>query len=155
MLLRKKKVDENLLKDKVAAKVAKLLLKIQVKFSEFMSACVSKVSPKRLRLLLVVFCLLGGGFSTYLITGSIFQDKIGGFKIENINVPKVYDGGNNLRSEQVVDEEIYKAIERFDEYMDSLRGSQMGLEIRDSILKLRPGLLDSLELLKQIYKSQN
>ena len=155
MLLRKKKVDENLLKDKVAARVAKLLLKIQVKFSELMSACVSKVSPKRLRLLLVVFCLLGGGFSIYLITGSIFKDEIGGFKIENINVPKVYDGGNNLRSEQVVDEEIYKAIERFDEYMDSLRGSQMGLEIRDSILKLRPGLLDSLELLKQIYKSQN
>ena len=120
-----------------------------------MSACVSKVSPKRLRLLLFFFCVLGGGFSIYLITSSFFQDEIGGFKIEKINVPKVYDGGNNLRSEQVVDEEIYKAIERFDEYMDSLRGSQMGLEIRDSILKLRPGLLDSLELLKQIYKSQN
>ena len=155
MLLRKMKVDENLLKDKVAARVAKLLLKIQVKFSEFMSACVSKVSPKRLRLLLVVFCLLGGGFSIYLITSSIFQDEIGGFKIEKINVPKVYDGGNNLRSEQVVDEEIYKAIERFEWFMDSLRGSQMGLELRDSILKLRPGLMDSLELLKQIYKSQN
>jgi len=77
MLLRKKKVDENLLKDKVAAKVAKLLLKIQVKFSEFMSACVSKVSPKRLRLLLFFFCVLGGGFSIYLITSSIFQDEIG------------------------------------------------------------------------------
>ena len=155
MLSRKKKVDENLLKDKVAARVAKFLLNIQVIFSELMSACVSKVSPKRLRLLLVVFCLLGGGFSIYLITGSIFSHEFPSLKIEKINVPKVDDGGKSLRSEQVVDEEIYKAIERFDEYMDSLRGSQMGLELRDSILKLRPGLMDSLELLKQIYKSQN
>lgn len=155
MLLRKKRADENLLKDKVASKLAQLLLKTQVKFSKFMSACVNKVSTKGLRRLLFVFCLLGGGCSIYLITGSIFKDKTGAFKIEKINVPKVYDGGKNLRGEQVVDEEIYKAIEKFERYMDSLGENAMGLQLRDSILKLRPGLMDSFELLKKIYKSQN
>lgn len=120
-----------------------------------MSARVNKVSAKRLRLLLVVFCLLGGGFSIYLITGSIFRDKVSAIKIEAINVPEIYDDGSSLRSEQVVDEEMYEAIRRFENNMDSLRETKLGLELRDSILKVRPGLMDSIMLLKLIYKSQN
>jgi hypothetical protein len=155
MMLRKKRNNENQLKDKVAMKLAKLLLKIQVKFSKFMSKSVNKVSAKRLKIWLIVFCLLGGGFSIYLITGSIFQSKISEFKIEAINVPKVSNHESNLRSEQFVDEDFYKAIESFDQFMDSLRQTKLGLKIYDSISKVRPGLLDSIKLLKQNYKSQN
>jgi hypothetical protein len=49
----------------------------------------------------------------------------------------------------------YNKIIAFLKYMDSLAGSVSGRKIYDSIIHIRPGLLDSAKLLEKLYHNQN
>ena len=52
-------------------------------------------------------------------------------------------------------ESQYKRVVAFQKYMDSLSGSASGKKVYDSIMKCRPGLLDSAKLLEKLYHNQN
>ena len=146
-MLFRNKINEGSLKDEVAIKVAKFLLKIQDKFSKVMSSSTKNISVKNLKIWLIVFCLLGGGSSIYLIAEAIFRDGQPALKIETINLPKYYDQDSNLQTARDVAPESYEALQSFRRYMDSLQQIKL-----DSILKIRPDLIDSLKILK-IYNS--
>jgi hypothetical protein len=45
----------------VARGIAKFLLRMQTKFSEFMNANTKNIPVKRLKIFLIAFCLFGGG----------------------------------------------------------------------------------------------
>lgn len=45
-------------------------------------------------------------------------------------------------------------VARFQMYMDSLGRSPTGKQVQDSMLRLRPGLLDSLVIVEDYYRSQ-
>jgi len=150
MLFKKRKSKESLLKDEVAIKVANLLLKLQVKFSNVMSSFIKNFSVKKLKALLVVFCLLGGGSSIYLIAEAIFKHEQPALKIEDINIPKFYDQGGDLQTGKYVEPDGYESLQSFRRYMDSLQE----VKLRDSILKIRPRSTDSLKLLKEIFNSK-
>jgi hypothetical protein len=159
MLHKKKKIGiENPLKEKAATGIAKFLLKVQTKFSDFMNGQTKNISPKGLKLIVIVFCVFGGGFSIYLIAEAIWKtDKAQpGLKIEKVNFPKYYDNNNDaeLQSDQYVDQETYQRILFFESYMDSLMQTESGRKIHDSILLARPGLPDSIAMLKEIYQSK-
>lgn len=159
MLLRKKNTGiENPLKDKTAKGIAKLLLRVQTKFSDFMNKQTKNISPKGLKIIMVIFCVFGGSFSLYLIAEAIFKNdkEQQSLKIEKVNFPKYYDNNNDaeLQSDQYVDHETYNRILAFENYMDSLRQTEKGQKIHDSILLARPGLPDSIAMLKEIYQSQ-
>ena len=160
MLFRKRnrKANEHPLKDKAARGIAKFLLRMQAKFSEFMNANTKNIPAKRLKIFLVAFCLFGGGFSIYLIAEAIFKEdkQQPPIKIDKVNVPKYYDqsGTDEMQTEQYVDEETFKGIQAFERYMDSLQQTQSGRKLHDSILITRPGLMDSIRMLKEIYNSQ-
>jgi len=149
-MLFKKRYNENSLKDQVAMKVVNLLFKVQVKFSKVMGSFIKKFSVKKLKALLVVFCLLGGGSSIYLIAEAIFKHEQPALKIEKINIPKFYDQGGDLQTGRTIEPESYKDLQSFRRYMDSLQE----VKLRDSILKIRPKLMDSLKLLKEIFNSK-
>ena len=131
MLFRKKRSNENLLKDEVARKVVNLLLKTQIKFSKVMSELTKNISVKRLKVLFVVFCLLGGGSSIYLIAEAIFKDEQPAFKIESIDITKYYD--QDLQSGRTIEPKSYEGLQSFRRYMDSVQQ----VKFRDSILKIR------------------
>ena len=138
----KKRYNQNLLKDEVAMKVVNLLLKVQVKFSKVMSSFIKNFSVKKLKVLLVVFCLLGGGSSIYLIAEAIFKHEQPALNIEKINIPKYYDQGGDLLTGKYVEPDGYESLQSFRRYMDSLQ------EVKDSIWKVGPESMDSLKLLK-------
>jgi hypothetical protein len=106
----------------------------------------------------ILFCLFGGGFSIYLIAASILKSdsKQPELKIEQVNVPRYFDKNGNelLQSDQYIDQETYQRIEEYERFMDSLGKTDSGLRLRDSILLTRPGLSDSIKMLKEIYQSQ-
>ena len=130
MMLRKK-INERVLKDKVAMKIVNLLLKVQVKFSKVMDGYTKNISVKKLKVLLVVFCLLGGGTSIYLIAEVVFKDEKPALNIEKINFPKYYD--QDLDTGRTIDPESYKDLQSFRRYLDSVQE----VKLRDSILKIR------------------
>ena len=150
MLFKKRKSNESLLKDEAAIKVVNFLLKVQVKFSKVMSSFTKTFSEKKLKVLLVVFCLLGGGSSIYLIAEAIFKHEQPALNIEKINIPKYYDQGGDLLTGKYVEPDGNESLQSFRRYMDSLQE----VKLRDSILKIRPKLMDSLKLLKEIFNSK-
>lgn len=161
MLFRRKrseKTGDYSVKGRAAKGIANFLLTVQREFSECMNTSTKNVSAKNMKIALIVFCLFSGGFSIYLIAQAILRsDKEQPvLKIDQVDVPKHYDriGDEDLHTEQYVDRESYERIESFERYMDSLQQTQQGSKVYDSIVIARPGLMDSVKLLKEIYQSQ-
>jgi len=77
---------------------------------------------------------------------------INAVKIEQINFPK-YDHRED-KERIIITKKDYQSITIFRSYMDSLYTSEEGKNQYDSILQARPGLMDSVQLLEQIYLLQ-
>ncbi|HMU47877.1 MAG TPA: hypothetical protein PKC72_16010 [Chitinophagaceae bacterium] len=155
---KKNKQTSHAVKEKAAKGIANILLKTQSKFADVMYNQTKNIPSKKMKILLIVFCLLGGGFSLYLTLEAVLKPdrKQPAFKIEPVSVPKHYDqsGDEELRSDQYIDNETYQQIQAFEQYMDSLQRTLTGAQTRDSILQARPGLMDSVRMLKEIYNYQ-
>jgi hypothetical protein len=133
-------------KDKAAGKIAGIAFKLQTKFAFFMNRLVSNIPPKRLKLLLIVFCFLSGGFSAYLAAHAIFAHtpKEPAINLNPIHMPRHYDrtGSEINEPENRISDELYQEIQAYKKAMDSLGEP------------IRPGLLDSIVILENIYLSQ-
>ncbi len=113
------------------------------------------MNTKKLKGYLILFCICAGGNSIYLTVNAITgQDrKQKGFTVGQVDVPKHFDEtGDEKMSEAYVDEETFYKIKGFKKYMDSLKQNKS--KQYDSILQVRPLLLDSVQALEEIYYSQ-
>jgi hypothetical protein len=148
--------DKVTVSDKVAGKIAAAGIKLQQLFAEKMNKLFMKTDFKRLKIILIIFCIGAGGYSIYLIANSVISPdrKQNSFEVQQMDVPKHFDkpGDENLIPEAYVDEETYQQVKQFRNYMDSLK--QKRSNEYDSILQARPGLMDSVQMLEQIYLSQ-
>ncbi|MEP7376190.1 MAG: hypothetical protein ABI675_22530 [Chitinophagaceae bacterium] len=152
---RNKESKENKLQDKVAVKIAGAWIRLQTKLSESMNKLFSKMSVTKLKVMLVVFCLGCGGYSIYLMVNAITSsNKQPSFKVDQVDVPKHFDetGDEIIQPESYVDEVTFQQIQGFKEYMDSLKTNKS--KLYDSIMVARPGLMDSILVLEEIYNSQ-
>jgi len=148
--------EKTTMSDKVAGKIAGVGIKAQQLFAEKMNRTFMKTDFKRLKLILIVFCITAGGYSIYLIANSVFspERKQKAFEIQQMDIPKHFDktGDETVMPDATVDEQTYLQIQDFRKYMDSLKLNRTNEY--DSILQARPGLMDSVQVLEQIYLSQ-
>ena len=148
--------DKVTVSDIVAEKIAAAGVKLQQLFAKKMNRVFMKTDFKRLKLILILFCICAGGYSIYLIANSVISPdrKKNSFEVQQMDVPKHFNktGDENLIPEAYVDEETWQQIKQFRNYMDSLK--QKRRNEYDSILQARPGLMDSVQMLEQIYLSQ-
>lgn len=148
--------DRTTVSDKVARKIAGVGIKAQELFAERMNKLFMKTDFKRLKVILIIFCICAGGLSLYLIGNSIISPstKQTPFEVQQMDVPKHFNktGDEQLMPEAYVDEGTYRQIQQFRHYMDSLK--QYKAMEYDSILQARPGLMDSVQVLEQIFLSQ-
>jgi hypothetical protein len=159
-LIRKHKTkaeeNENKLSDKVAGKIANAGITIQQKFAAGMNKFFRDINTKRLKLLLILFCVTGGGYSIYLVGNAVMGPKKNQNKmqVEHIKIPKHFDQTDkDIRlQENYIDETTYNRIVQFKNYMDSLQKKKSYLY--DSIIQSRPYLMDSALMLEEIYLSQ-
>lgn len=156
---RKKEVQSDAkttVSDKVAGKIAGIGIKAQRLFAERMNKLFMKTDYKRLKLILIFFCITAGGYSIYLIANSVFspERKQKTFEVQQMDIPKHFDktGDETVMPDATVDEQTYLQIQDFRKYMDSLKLNRT--KEYDSILQARPGLMDSVQVLEQIYLSQ-
>ncbi len=161
LLFRKRKKetisgDKTSISDKVAGKIAGVGIKAQRLFADKMNRLFMNTDFKRLKLILVGFCICAGGYSLYLIINSIISPdkKQKAFEVQQVDVPKHFNksGDESVVAEPMVDEVTCQQIKDFRHYMDSLKQNKK-IEY-DSILQARPGLMDSVQMLEQIYLSQ-
>ena len=148
--------DKTTVSDKVAGKIAGVGIKVQQLFAENMNRIFMKTDFKRLKLILIVFSVCAGGYSIYLIVNSVFspERKQKALEIQQMDIPKHFDktGDETVMPDATVDEQTYLQIQDFRKYMDSLKLNRRNEY--DSILQARPGLMDSVQVLEQIYLSQ-
>ena len=107
-------------------------------YAVWLSSKTEQLSAGSKKIALVLFCLLFGGISLYLVvihmTSSSFYTHAP--FIQRIILPKNIDKANNYR----ISKKLYQRIE--------------ALKNDDSLMKARPQLLDSIQLFEQIYQSQ-
>ena len=160
-LFKKKKTElqseeKTSMSDKVAGKIAGVGIKAQRLFAERMNKLFMKTDYKRLKLILIFFCVSAGGYSIYLIANSVFsaERKQKSFEIQQMDIPKHFNktGDETVMPEAIIDEQTYLQIQDFRKHMDSLKLNRT--TEYDSILQARPGLMDSVQVLEQIYLSQ-
>ncbi len=113
------------------------------------------MNNRNLKAFLILFCLCGGGYSIYLtasaITGSEKTQK--NLKVDQVDVPKHFDKtGDEVIPEAYVDEETFYKMQGFKKYMNILKQNK-SMQY-DSIMQARPGLMDSVQVLEEIYYSQ-
>lgn len=143
---KRKKREHSVIRDKAAGKIAKVFLYLQVLFAKAMNTLVAGMAPKKLKLALISFCLLSGGFSIYLAAHAVLgtKKKQPVFNVKPLSLPQYIDQSGSEINEGNTDipAELYQEVQNYKRYMDS------------SGEKIRPGLLDTIKILEQIYQTQ-
>ena len=142
--------------DKVAKNVVVWCLTLQERWAAFMQTQTERLSGNGKLILLTLFCLIAGSVSIYHIANSLIGYPSISIKISRIKAPlyTTRSGEENTRSEIVVTRQEYERLVHFRQYMDSLARSPGSKPFYDSILKQRPGLMDSVAFVENIYQSQ-
>lgn len=141
--------------DKVANKIAAAFNRLQNSFAKGMNKTVDKMNTKRLKTTVVLFSIVFGGISLYLVINAVTRPTVPRLYVDQVNVPKHFNraGDDETVGSGYVDEETFHNITAFRQYMDSLKTFKRPQY--DSIIKARPHLMDSVVLLEQVYNLQN
>ncbi|WP_423147051.1 hypothetical protein [Rubrolithibacter danxiaensis] len=130
----------------------------QAKLAARMQRRSDQFSLKIKTVTLLLFCLLASSFSIYLIANNLLSNQADNvLKVTPINYPRYtkLSRAQNTAASIVINQAEYQKIHEFRRYIDSLANTASGKRFLDSILKQRPGLMDSIEFLENIYQSQN
>jgi hypothetical protein len=147
----------NSVQDRIANSIGLKYIKVQVQCATFLQQKSERLSGKVKKLLLVMFLLLSCGYSLYLIIESFLIDKNKSFSITAIRFLKQTRNAvdENTQASEIFSEAEYERITRFRVHMDSLAKSATGKMLYDSILNKRPGLMDSIRVIHEMYKAKN
>lgn len=147
---------ENQDKDSVGTKLGKGIIKLQKAFAERLNVAAATLSVGKMKRALFLFCLVSGGFSIYLAMNGLLRSntKNNAITIDQASVPKHFDrsGDEVAGGQTLIDEEVYRQVKAFRVYADSLQKNNTNAY--DSLMYLRPGLLDSVKAIEEIYLSQ-
>lgn len=130
--------------------------KKQRKYAIYLNHKAEKYSKRYKQICLALFCLLTGGSSIYIAVRAI-ENPPGKLRIEKMSVPKYAMEGDTISAFQfmpVFTEKQYHNIQQFKKCMDSLQTTKEGKIKHDSIMKTRPGLMDSVDFIEQGYRQQ-
>jgi len=159
-LFRKRKKTEAFeldnIQDTILKQIVSACLRLQNGWAQWMGRRTQRLSRKTLFLLLLAFIVLAGGYSIYLIGKSFSGNQANAISVTPIKKPGyvLQTGEATLHPNLIISKMNYKRIIRFRGYMDSLTRSPAGKAAYDSIILSRPGLLDSIRVIEEIYQSQ-
>ena len=123
-------------KEKLAGKIASAILNTQSRVSDRMNRF------RGLKALLIVFCIVSAGLSTYFLVDAITSKPKAKINVDRIRTPRpAYETPEEMYDEKIP-EEIYYNIQNYRRYMDSIGEA------------IRPGLADSMRMLEEMYLQQ-
>lgn len=113
------------------------------------------ISGKGKLILLIIFCLLAGSISFYAAKRSFSGKQKISLSANSIIKPKhIHQPDEETRSTAGITHEEYLRIYNFKLYLDSIANTPSGRRTFDSIITVRPGLIDSILIIEHIYLSQ-
>lgn len=138
--------------DSFARRIAAILLKLQIQFALFMSKVSSAYPARTQKLGLIVLCSLFLSLSSWFIIDAVTK-KIAPKRITVTHIRFIPSIKMQEQPRIVLTQTGYRKLQQFRHYLDSLRHAQSGKLMYDSIVHARPGLLDSIAILENIYLS--
>jgi len=128
---------------------------LQGSWANWMMKSTEKFSRRTWVVLLILFVLSTSAYSVYLTASAITGKAEISITVTPIKKPRYTTETGKTDQETVeVSEAEYRRIKRFRIYMDSLARSPSGKILYDSISSHRPGLMDSLQLIEQLYRGK-
>ncbi len=158
---RKKKIrnalKENPAQEKIANCIVSVCILFQKKWADLMQHYTERLPRNGKLIMFSLFCIIGGSLSLYLIASSMMHGSASSFTVTQFKATPFAgkSGDENIKADIIVTKIEYKKIQHFRLYMDSLARSPSGKKVYDSILINRPGLMDSVLFIENIFQSQN
>jgi hypothetical protein len=120
----------------------------------FLSIRFERLSIRGKKSILVAFCCLFGCATIFLAVQPVGRRQAG-LAIQPIRLPAhaIQNGSPPTGSGTVIPPQVVQQISAFRHYIDSLRRDTGGARVYDSLVRARPGLLDSLSIVEQIIQS--
>lgn len=133
--------------------IAKGATRLQTRWAKWMEKRTESFSRGNWTLILILFVVLTGGYSTYLLVSSFTAKTRKLFTITPISKPGHLTETGDVKAEALpVTETEYWRIHNFRIHMDSLARSPSGKASYDSITYSRPGLMDSVQTIDNYYQ---
>ena len=131
--------------DKAAGRIAKGILKIQSRFASTLSKLSASWKTRQQWIFLYMVCLVFGGLSVVAVIQP-FNKKASNVlsKPSAIRTPRMLPDEN--RNSVTITEDEFRKVHAFKESLDSVT--------KKKLLARHPGLMDSLEMVEQLYYSQ-
>jgi hypothetical protein len=128
---------------------------LQHKCAQWLEQKTAHLSAKSWIVILFCFIVFTVGGNIYLIVDGLNgnSNKIERSLISRSTTAAAFDTKNKTFNTSLSKTELER-MARFQMYMDSLGRSPNGKQVQDSMLRLRPGLLDSLVIVEDYYRSQ-
>jgi hypothetical protein len=149
-LLKKKRgnLEENGFSNKKLDYFSQAVERKKVKVAGWLNQKTGGWSPFQKKIALIIFCLVFGALSFYILASS-FQGH--GFGNRNLVITHLRSGVHSPPG-KVIPDSVYQRAERTKVWLDSLKENDTA-RFR-AILLSRPFLLNNLQLIESIYHSQ-
>jgi hypothetical protein len=140
--------------EKVFEIIVKKSIRTQKRLANALQKTSESLSVTGKKFALIIFCFIGIAASIYAFAENIFyKKKLTHLLVSPISISKDVFENDNRTSDILPETELIK-IENFQKYIDSLSKSVSGQKVKDSILKFRPLLMDSINQLEKLYQLQ-
>lgn len=135
----------------VGAKAAWWFLSLQRKGADRANGVLARMPARQVKLALAIFSLLSGGLSGYLVIGGVAGNETVKpvLTIEQSSIPKHVDKAGDAPGGTSIDGDTYAQLQALTSSMDSLALHHPNAF--DSFLLARPGLVDTVQALQEIY----
>lgn len=155
-LFEKKKENDNQTKPNVLSKGIQAGYKrVQGGWANWMMRRTEHFSHRTWIMLLILFVLSTSTYCIYVVVNAITSKGNNSITITRIKKPKhTTETGEAQAGVAGMSEAEYNRIKKFRLYMDSLAQSPSGKILYDSITLRRPGLMDSVQLIEQLYRGK-
>ena len=154
-VLKKRKLAEGEARPSIIRKMKGKLGVVQHRWADKLQEKSERLSLTGKKLMLGVFLAVFMGWSAYIAWQSLSSSgRHSAMAVEPITISGSGNGAITtppFATHQGVSDKEYGAIQAFRHYLDSLGQTTQGRLWRDSLLKRRPGLLDSLRAIEEVY----
>lgn len=138
--------------EKIAIKLVRGIYRVQIGWATYMGKSFNRLSQKGKKWALLLFCLVAASLCTFSIAYHS-EDLSSHPKIDTrLILPKAMPP--QQESKLSLPASSTGRIRQFKKYLDSLGTDATGARSRDSLLRHRPGLLDSIRQVEQYYDLQ-
>ena len=136
--------------DKIAQRIVGVWRKAQSGFASLLHQWVNPLGTRKKKGCLLLVCFLIGGYSLSLIVKGFLPGKKTTLPIQRITMPVARDVIDKKRI--ILSPGDDHRLQRVHAYLDSVKDRDP--KTYDSLLRMRPHLLDSLRWLDSIYQQQ-